>query len=83
MGEKALDKGRSPVIAYGRDGRYVAEDDTGSKQAVLLIPGMSKPGPLGTQSQFVDPATSSADHVVAAWEENRWEEKVVRVQVLN
>jgi len=81
--EKVLGKGRNPVVAYGRNGRYVAWDDAESKQAVLLSPGMSKAVPLGTQSQFVDLATSSAGKVVAAWEETRGEQKVVRVQVLN
>jgi hypothetical protein len=80
--EKALGKGRNPVIAYGKNGRYVAWDDAEIKQAVLLGPGTSKPVPVGTQSQFVDLATSSAGKVVAAWEETRGEEKVVRVQVL-
>ena len=81
--EEELGKGRNPVIAYGRHGRYVAWDDTESKQAVFLGPGMSKPAPLGIQSQFVDLVTSSAGKVVAAWEETRGEQKVVRVQVLN
>lgn len=80
--EKALGKGRNPVIAYGRGGRYVAWDDAESKQAVLLSPGTSKPIPLGTQSQFADLATSGG-RVVAAWEETRGEQKLVRVQVLN
>jgi len=80
--EKALGKGRNPVIAYGTKGRYVAWDDAASKQAVLLNPGTSKPVPLGAQSQFVDLA-SSAGKVVAAWEEIRGEQKVVRVQVLD
>jgi len=80
--EKALGKGRNPVIVYGPKGRYVARDDAGSKQAVLLSPGTSKPVLLGTQSQFVD-LTSSAGNVVAAWEETRGEQKVVRVQVLD
>ncbi len=81
--EEELGKGRNPVIAYGRHGRYVAWDDTESKQAVFLSPGMLKPAPLGVQSQFVDLVTSSAGKVVAAWEETRGEQKVVRVQVLN
>jgi len=81
--EKALGKGRNPVIAYGRNGRYVAWDDAETKQSVLLSPGTSMPVPLGTQSQFVDLATSSAGEVVAAWEETRGEHKVIRVQVLN
>ncbi|MGH9429668.1 MAG: hypothetical protein ACRD2L_25565, partial [Terriglobia bacterium] len=81
--ETALGKGWNPVIAYGRNGRYVAWDDAGSKHAVLLSPGASKPVPLGTQSQFVDLATGLAGSVVAAWEETRGEQRVVRVQVLN
>jgi hypothetical protein len=80
--EQALGQGRNPVIVYGPKGRYVAREDTGSKQAVLLSPGTSKPVPLGTQSQFVDLA-SSTGKVVAAWEETRGEQKVVRVQVLD
>jgi hypothetical protein len=81
--EELLGKGRNPVIAYGRHGRYVAWDDNESKQAVFLGPGMSKPTPLGMQSQFVDLVTSSGGKVVAAWEEARGEQKVIRVQVLN
>ena len=81
--EKVLGKGRNPVIAYGRNGRYVAWDDAAIKQAVLLSPGTSKAVPLGSGSQFVDLATSSAGEVVAAWEETRGDQKVVRVQVLN
>ena len=80
--EKALGKGRNPVIAYGTKGRYVAWDDAVSQQAVLLSPGTSSPVPLGKQSQFVDLA-SSADNVVAAWEETRGEQKTVRVQVFD
>jgi len=48
----------------------------------LLSPGTSKPVPLGTQSQFVDLA-SSVGKVVAAWEETRGEQKTVRVQVFD
>jgi hypothetical protein len=81
--EKALGKGRNPVIAYGRNGPYIAWDDAEVKQAVLLSPGTSKPVPLGRQSQFVDLATSSAGKVIAAWEETRGEQKVVRVQILD
>jgi len=80
--EQVLGKGRNPVIAYGSKGRYVAWDDVGTKQAVLLSPGTSKPVPLGKQSQFVDLA-SSVGKVVAAWEEIRGEQKVVRVQVFD
>ena len=81
--EEFLGKGRNPVITYGRNGRYVAWDDTESKQAVFLSPGMLEPASLGIQSQFVDLATTSAGKVVAAWEETREKQKVVRVQVLN
>ena len=80
--EQVLGKGRNPVIAYGSKGRYVAWDDVGTKQAVLLSPGTSTPVPLGKQSQFVDLA-SSVGKVVAAWEETRGEQKVVRVQVFD
>ena len=80
--EKALGQGRNPVIAYGTKGRYVAWDDATTKQAVLLGPGTSKPVPLGRQSQFVDLASPDGK-VVAAWEEIRGEQKVVRVQALN
>jgi len=80
--EQVLGKGRNPVIAYGSKGRYVAWDDVGTKQAVLLSPGTSKPVPLGKQSQFVDLA-SSVGKVVAAWEEIRGEQNVVRVQVFD
>jgi len=80
--EQVLGKGRNPVIVYGSKGRYVAWDDVGTKQAVLLSPGTSKPVPLGKQSQFVDLA-SSVGKVVAAWEETRGEQKVVRVQVFD
>jgi len=83
MEEKALGRGRNPVIAYGKAGRYVAWEDAEMKQAVLLSPAASNPVRLGTQSQFVDLATSSAGKIVAAWEETRGDLKIVRVQVLN
>ena len=73
-------QGRNPVIAYGREGRYVAWDDAGAKQAVLLSPGTSKPVPLGEQSQFVDLASSGRQSDRCLGRNSRGT-KVVRVQV--
>jgi BNR repeat-like domain len=81
--EKVLGKGRNPVIAYGKAGRYVAWEDAESKGAVLHRPGAAKPVTLGTQSQFVDLASTSSGQVAAAWEETRGDYRVVRVQVLD
>lgn len=79
--ETLVGTGRNPVIAQGTRGRYVAWEDTAAKAGVLLPPGASRPRPLGHKSQYID-LIATGGKIVAAWEEARGEQQVVKLQVL-